>query len=43
MEKPLKDAQAAHLRLAGDTVTLPIKPFEIRTVEVFYPGASQSK
>ena len=32
MEKP----DATHLPLTSDTVTLPIKPFEIRTVEVFY-------
>ena len=36
MEKP----ETEHLGLAGDTVTLPIKPYEIRTVEVFYPSAA---
>ncbi len=34
MEQPLPGDQ--HLPLTSDTVTLPIKPFEIRTVEVFY-------
>ena len=34
MEKP----ETEHLPLASDTVTLPVKPFEIRTVEVFYPA-----
>jgi hypothetical protein len=38
MEAPINVAE--HLPLAGDTVTLPIKPYEIRTVEVFYPKAA---
>ena len=33
MEKP----EGEHLSLNGDTVTVPIKPYEILTVEVFYP------
>ncbi len=33
MEKP----EGPHLPLAADTVTIPIKPYEILTLEVFYP------
>ncbi|MES2390772.1 MAG: glycoside hydrolase family 38 C-terminal domain-containing protein [Acidobacteriota bacterium] len=33
MEKP----EGEHLSLSGDVVTVPIKPYEILTVEVFYP------
>ena len=33
MEKP----EGGHLSLAGDVVTLPIKPYEILTLEVEYP------
>ena len=33
MEKP----EGPHLPLAGDTVTVPIKPYEILTVQVAYP------
>jgi alpha-mannosidase len=33
MEKP----EGPHLPLAADTVTVPIKPYEILTVQVFYP------
>jgi alpha-mannosidase len=35
METPLSDAP--HLPVTGDTVTLPIHPWEIRTLEVVYP------
>jgi alpha-mannosidase len=34
MEKP----EGPHLALASDTVTIPIKPYEILTVMVFYPA-----
>ncbi len=40
MEKPLSGEQAKHLPLSANTVTLPVKPFEIRTVEVFYPATA---
>ncbi len=46
MEQPLPASSggpAQHLPLAADTVTLPIKPFEIRTVEVFYPTAGMQQ
>ncbi len=33
MEKP----EGAHLNLSGDVVTVPIKPFEILTVQAIYP------
>ncbi|HTC75351.1 MAG TPA: glycoside hydrolase family 38 C-terminal domain-containing protein, partial [Edaphobacter sp.] len=33
MEKP----QGAHLNLSGDVVTVPIKPYEILTIEATYP------
>jgi alpha-mannosidase len=35
MEDPLPNAQ--HLPLTGDTVTVPIKPYEILTLQVTYP------
>jgi alpha-mannosidase len=35
METPLPNAP--HLPLTGDTVTLPVRPWEIRTIEVVYP------
>ncbi len=35
METPLPNTP--HLPLASDTITLPIKPWEIRTLEVVYP------
>jgi len=37
METPLPNTP--HLPLASDTITLPIKPWEIRTLEVVYPQA----
>jgi alpha-mannosidase len=33
MEKP----EGAHLNLSGDVVTVPIKPYEILTVQATYP------
>lgn len=33
----MEKAETAKLGLSGDVVTLPIKPYEIRTIEVFYP------
>jgi hypothetical protein len=35
METPIPNAP--HLATIGDTITLPIKPWEIRTLEVIYP------
>ncbi len=35
METPLPNAQ--HIPISGDTITLPINPWEIRTLEVVYP------
>ncbi len=37
MEK-VPEAEAQHLPLSGDTVTVPIKPYEILTVMVAYPA-----
>jgi alpha-mannosidase len=34
MEKP----EGAHLNLTGDVVTVPIKPYEILTVQAIYPN-----
>jgi alpha-mannosidase len=34
MEKP----EGSHLALSGDVVTVPIKPYEILTIEAVYPG-----
>ncbi len=39
METPLPNAP--HLPLASDTITLPIQPWEIRTLEVVYPKSSE--
>ena len=36
MEKP----EGAHLNLSGDVVTVPIKPYEILTVQAIYPSHS---
>jgi alpha-mannosidase len=33
----MEKAEGAHLAMSGDVVTVPIKPFEILTVEVGYP------
>jgi alpha-mannosidase len=33
MEKP----EGSHLPLSGDTITVPIKPYEILTIEATYP------
>jgi alpha-mannosidase len=35
MEDPIPGAE--HLQLTGDTVTVPIKPYEILTLQVAYP------
>jgi len=32
----MEKAEGAHLAMSGDVVTVPIKPFEILTVEVGY-------
>ena len=37
----MEKVEGAHLLLSGDTVSLPIKPYEILTVQVFYPAARQ--
>jgi alpha-mannosidase len=34
MEKP----EGSHLPLSGDTITIPIKPYEILTVQAIYPN-----
>jgi alpha-mannosidase len=39
METPIPDAP--HLAVTGDTITLPIHPWEIRTLEVVYPEAAK--
>jgi len=36
MEKP----EGAHLNLSGDVVTVPIKPYEILTIQAIYPNNS---
>jgi alpha-mannosidase len=36
MEKP----EGAHLNLSGDVVTVPIKPYEILTIQAIYPNKS---
>jgi hypothetical protein len=37
----MEKVEGGHLPLSADVVTLPIKPYEILTVQVFYPsGAS---
>ena len=33
----MEKVEGPHLPLAADTVTIPIKPYEILTVQVFYP------
>ncbi|HEY2019311.1 MAG TPA: glycoside hydrolase family 38 C-terminal domain-containing protein, partial [Bryobacteraceae bacterium] len=35
----MEKVEGPHLPLAADTVTVPIKPYEILTVQVFYPHA----
>jgi alpha-mannosidase len=35
----MEKIEGPHLSLSGDTVTFPIKPYEILTVQVFYPAA----
>jgi alpha-mannosidase len=40
MEDPLPNAE--HLPLTGDTVTIPIKPYEILTLQVTYPEKTAS-
>ncbi len=37
----MEKVEGAHLPVSGDTVSLPIKPYEILTVQVFYPAARQ--
>jgi alpha-mannosidase len=39
MEKP----EGSHLSLNGDVVTVPIKPYEILTIEAFYPHKVAAK
>ena len=38
----MEKVEGPHLPLNGDTVTLPIKPFEILTVQVFYPETAMA-
>jgi alpha-mannosidase len=33
----MEKAEGGHLPMSGDVVTVPVKPFEIVTVEVAYP------
>jgi alpha-mannosidase len=35
----MEKVEGAHLPLSGEVVTVPIKPYEILTVQVFYPGS----
>jgi alpha-mannosidase len=39
----MEKVEGPHLALTGDVVTLPIKPYEIRTIQVFYPTHTASK
>jgi alpha-mannosidase len=39
MEKPEGD----HLTLTGDVVTVPIKPYEILTLQAIYPNHNQAE
>jgi alpha-mannosidase len=41
MEDPIPNA--AHLELTGDTVTVPIKPYEILTLQVTYPEKAATR
>jgi alpha-mannosidase len=41
MEAPISDAP--HLPITGDTVTIPIKPYEILTLQVVYPDPTAAK
>jgi alpha-mannosidase len=34
----MEKVEGPHLAMSGDVVTVPIKPYEILTVQVFYPG-----
>jgi alpha-mannosidase len=34
----MEKVEGPHLAMGGDVVTVPIKPYEILTVQVFYPG-----
>jgi len=33
----MEKVEGPHLPLASDTVTVPIKPYEILTLQIFYP------
>lgn len=35
----MEKVEGSHLELTGDVVTVPIKPYEILTVQVFYPAS----
>jgi alpha-mannosidase len=39
----MEKVEGPHLALAGDVVTVPIKPYEILTVQVFYPSKVAAK
>jgi alpha-mannosidase len=41
MEDPIPNAE--HLQLTGDTVTVPIKPYEILTLQVTYPEKTEAE
>ncbi|GAC1419216.1 MAG: alpha-mannosidase [Acidobacteriaceae bacterium] len=34
----MEKVEGAHLAMSGEVITVPIKPYEILTVQVFYPG-----
>jgi alpha-mannosidase len=39
----MEKVEGDHLALAGDVVTVPIKPYEILTVQAFYPSTVAAK
>jgi alpha-mannosidase len=39
----MEKVEGPHLKLEGDVVSVPIKPYEILTVQVFYPRESATK
>jgi len=39
----MEKVEGSHLAMSGDVVTVPIKPYEILTVQVFYPAKVSAK
>jgi alpha-mannosidase len=39
----MEKAEGPHLKMSGDVVTVPIKPYEILTVQVFFPAREHAK